>query len=59
FRGSGVDIEDCLMLLKSKKKEVDLEHLEKRFKETASFDISEDRVNKNLEYFLKRLKEED
>ncbi|MDP2924553.1 MAG: hypothetical protein Q8O30_12705, partial [Candidatus Omnitrophota bacterium] len=46
FRGSGVDIEDCLMLLKSKKKEVDLEHLEKRFKETASFDISEDRVNK-------------
>jgi hypothetical protein len=58
FRGSDVDIEDCLMLLKSKKNEVDIAHLEKRFKETASFDVSEDKVNKNLEYFLKRLKKE-
>jgi len=59
FRGSEVDMEDCLMLLKSKKNEADIVYLEKRFKETASFDVSEDKVNKNLEYFLKRLKKED
>jgi hypothetical protein len=57
FRGDSVDIEDCLMLMRSKGNKIDLKHLESRFKETASFDVSEDRVNKNLEYFLKRLKE--
>jgi len=57
FRATSVDIEDCLMLLRSKRSEIDIECLEKRFKETASFDVSEDRVNKNLEYFLKIVKE--
>ena len=57
FRATSVDIEDCLMLLRSKRSEIDIECLEKRFKETASFDISEDKVNKNLEYFLKMAKE--
>ena len=58
FRATSVDIEDCLMLLRSKKSEINIKHLEKRFKETASFDVSEDRVNKNLEHFLKAVKEE-
>jgi hypothetical protein len=53
FRGTGVDIEDCVMLFKSKKDEIDIKYLEKRFRETASFDISENKVNKNLEHFLK------
>jgi len=52
-----VDIEDCFLLIKSKRKEVDLRLLEERFRETASFDISEDRVNKNLEHFLEFLKD--
>lgn len=31
FRGAGVDIDDCLLLIKAKKKEINLEFLKKRF----------------------------
>ena len=58
FRAYAVDIDDCLLLIKSKKEDIDLKHLEERFRETASFDISEDRVNKNFEHFLNILKKE-
>ena len=57
FRGLSIDIDDCLALIKSKRQEIDLGRLEKRFRETASFDVSENKVNKNLEHFLKILKE--
>jgi len=53
-----VDIDDCLALIRSKKQDIDFECLEKRFKETASFDVSEDKVNKNFEHFMKILKKE-
>jgi hypothetical protein len=52
FRGSSVDMDDCLSLVKAKRQEIDLDILKKRFKETASFDISEEKVNKNLKHFL-------
>lgn len=55
FRATAVDIEDCLLLIKSKKKEIDFRHLKQRFKETASFDVSEDNVRRNFEHFLKIL----
>lgn len=58
FRATTVDIEDCLLLVKSKKEDIDLQHLEERFRKTASFDISEDKVKKNFEYFLNILKKE-
>ena len=58
FRGTGADMEDCLSLMKSKAREIDLNFLIKRFRETASYDISEDKVNKNLDYFLEMLKKE-
>lgn len=58
FRGTTVDIEDCLSLMKDKIQEINLNLLEKRFRETASFDVSEDKVNNNLEYFLKIIKKE-
>lgn len=58
FRGNSVDIEDCLVLIKAKKKDINFRLLEKRFRETASFDISEDRVNKNLEHFLRIIKKQ-
>ncbi|MBU1147602.1 MAG: hypothetical protein KKD11_04550 [Candidatus Omnitrophica bacterium] len=58
FRADAIDIEDCLSLIKAKKKAIDLKILQKRFKETASFDVSEDRVNKNLGHFLRIVKEE-
>ncbi len=53
FRGTTVDNEDCLALIRKKREEIDFKLLEKRFRETASFDISEDKVVKNWEYFLK------
>jgi hypothetical protein len=56
FRGTTVDIEDCLALIKHKKQEIDIKLLISRFRETASYDVSEDKVNKNLEYFLKIIK---
>lgn len=58
FRATTVDIEDCVLLVKTKKKNIDLKHFEERFRKTASFDISEDKVNKNLEHFLNVLKKE-
>ena len=58
FRGDGVDFEDCLQLVKSKKDQIDLEVLKKRFLETSSYNISEDRINKHLESFLKIVEKE-
>jgi hypothetical protein len=56
FRSTSVDIDDCLMLIAHKKKEIDLGKLTFRFRETAAHDVSEVKVNKNLEHFLKILK---
>ena len=53
FRGNAVDIEDCLALMRHKREEIDISLLIKRFRKTASFDISEDKVNRNLELFIK------
>ena len=39
-------------------KEIDFKFLEKRFRETASFDISEDKINRNFDHFLKILRKE-
>lgn len=58
FRGTSVDMEDCLMLMRAKSKEINIEKLTDRFNETASYDVSEDRVRKNLEHF-KRLAEKE
>jgi len=58
FRGDGVDIEDCLMLFRYKKGEINMDLLKKRFSETAEHDVSEDKVKKNLEFFIKKLKKE-
>ena len=53
FRSTTLDIDGCISLIRNKRKEIDIQQLEKRFRQTASFDVSEDKVNKNLEYFLK------
>jgi len=52
FRATEIDIDDCLSLIKSKRKEIDLKRLKERFRATASYDVSEDKVNKNLEHFF-------
>lgn len=55
FRGTTVDIEDCLSLVRGKRDEIDIKRLDSQFRETAAYDVSEASVNKNLEYFLKIL----
>lgn len=58
FRGTTIDNEDCLALLKSKRSEIDLDKLEKRFRQTASYDVSEEKVIKNWEHFLRLAQKE-
>lgn len=48
MRGTSVDYDDCAMLAEAKRKEINFEKLESRFKETVSFDVSEDRILKNF-----------
>ena len=55
FRASSVDIQDCLDLIRARPKEIDIKKLSERFRRTASFDVSEEKVNKNLDNFLKIL----
>jgi hypothetical protein len=59
FRATTVDLEDCLALARLKGREIDFKRLEERFRETASFDVSEDKVNKNFKHFLRLLQKED
>lgn len=58
FRGSSVDFEDCLMLVKARSKKIDIKYLVENFKKLAGYDISENRISKNLNDFLALLREE-
>jgi len=58
FRATGVDMDDCLALVKARKDQIDIDLLKKRFLETSSYDVSQEKVNKELEYFLRIIKEE-
>jgi hypothetical protein len=58
FRCSTIDVEDCLMLVKSRQHEIDINVLKKRFKETAQYDIAEEKMMGNWDYFEKALKKE-
>ncbi|MDP8299599.1 MAG: hypothetical protein P9L88_06845 [Candidatus Tantalella remota] len=58
FRGTTVDFEDCLMLMKRKGAEIDIGRLTGRFNETASYDVSEDRVKNNFDHFMKLMSKE-
>lgn len=58
FRSDPVDVDDCLLLMKNKKKEIDIKLLENRFKETASYDVCEDKMRNHLKHFLKVLEKE-
>lgn len=54
FRGDEVDIQDSLVLLKNEK--INLKELKKRYKETAQYEVSEERVLRNLDRLLSRIK---
>jgi hypothetical protein len=58
FRSTTIDIEDCLTLVRNKRKEIDINKLVKRYRETSSFDISQEKVDQYLESFLRLLKKE-
>lgn len=58
FRSSAVDIEDCMNLVEARRQEIDLERLDAHFRETASFDIAEEKMIKNLKHFLGLLRKE-
>ncbi len=58
FRGTYVDFEDCLMLVKVRKEKIDIKRLEQHVKELASYDISEKRIVKNVVNFLNLLRKE-
>ena len=58
FRGTSVDIDDCIMLIKAKRAEINIGRFSRRFKEMASYDVSEDKVNNNLDHFMRLLNKE-
>lgn len=58
FRCSPVDMEDCKALFFNKGNEIDIQKLKTRFIETASFDISNERIKKHLEFFLNEIGKE-
>ena len=51
FRGTPVDVDDCLMLFKAQHKEIKLDILLDRFIETAKYDIAEDKLLKSWEHY--------
>ena len=54
FRGTEQDVEDCLTLLEHEA--IGLQALETRYRDTARYEISEERVIKNLEHFLTKVR---
>lgn len=56
FRGTEVDIQDSLLLLSKEK--LDFRKLQARYRETAKYEISEEKVLRNLELLLKRWRED-
>jgi len=58
FRSSSVDVEDCLKLMRSVRKSVDLHRLGERFAETASYDVSERKALEHFARFKLALKKE-
>ena len=58
FRGTEVDFEDCLMLVKRQKNSIDIKQIDRHFRKLASYDISEKRIIAHIEHFLNLLQEE-
>ena len=58
FRGTSVDIDDCLMLFKEKHKDIKIDLLRERFIETAKYDIAEDKLIKSWEHYEQVFKKE-
>jgi len=58
FRGAAVDFEDCLMLVKAHKQEIDFKRLDGHYRKLAAYDVGEERVLNNFEHFTRLLAKE-
>jgi hypothetical protein len=58
FRGTAVDMNDCLALFKAKHLEIDIKRLKDRFYETSSHDVSDERNRRNFQNFVDMLNKE-
>jgi len=56
FRGTSVDIEDCLKLMEFRGESFDLKKLRDKYAEQAKYDVNPERMMQNLEGLLLRLK---
>lgn len=52
MRGTGVDFEDCQMLVKARREKIDIERLVGHYRELVSYDISVDRVGVHMDRFI-------
>lgn len=57
FRGTDVDVDDCLRLINSRGKNFDLNKLLERYKEAALYELNPEQMMKNLNYLLAELKD--
>lgn len=57
FRGTGVDFEDCLMLVRSNRS-IDIGRLKSHYEEMVSYDISVQRIGPHIDRFIELLREE-
>jgi len=57
-RGATVDFEDCVMLVRAHKDEIDIARVEQHCKKIASFDIAEKRITGQVDHFLNLLRKE-
>ena len=58
FRCTSVDVDDCLALMKARRNEIDINVLRERFKETAQYDITEEKMMSNWCHFEKIIAKE-
>jgi len=58
MRGSGVDFDDCLMLMKARRDQIDIERLLAHYRELVSYDIAEERISTHIDRFIELLREE-
>ena len=57
MRGTSVDFDDCLSLVRAHQGDIDIEELVEHFNELVSYDVSVDRIRPHMESFLETLKD--
>ena len=58
MRGTTVDFEDCLMLMRSMRDRIDTKRLVHHYRELASYDVAEARIAVHIDRFMELLKKD-